>query len=90
MIMNVIGWIIFGALVGWIASLIMDTNEEQGAVGNIIVGIFGAIIGGFIVNIFGAEVNGFNLASLLVAILGAVILTFILKMFGRGNSVHNS
>ncbi len=89
MIMNVIGWIIFGALVGWIASLIMDTNEEQGAVGNITVGILGAIIGGFIMNIFGAEISGFNLASLLVAILGAVILTFVLKMFGHGGNAHD-
>ena len=84
--MNIIGWIIFGALVGWIASIIMGTNKEQGALGNIVVGILGAIIGGFIMNAVGTEVTGFNLGSLLVAILGAIILTFILKMFGRGNS----
>lgn len=82
MIMNIIMWILFGALVGWIASLIMKTDEEQGAVGNIIVGIVGAFLGGAIARIFGGSgVSGFNLGSLLVAILGAVILLFFLKMF---------
>lgn len=82
--MEIIAWIIFGAIVGWIASIIMRTNEQQGMVGNIIVGIIGAFIGGFIMNAFGAEVSGFNLASLLVAILGAMILIFIMKLFSRG------
>ena len=46
--MSIIMWIIFGALAGWIASIIMKTNAEQGAIGNIIVGILGALIGGFL------------------------------------------
>jgi len=89
---NIIAWIIFGALAGWIASIIMKTNEEQGALGNIVVGIIGAFIGGFIVRaITGNDVSGFNLASLLVAILGAVILLAILRMFHRGSGtpVHH-
>lgn len=81
---NILLWILFGALAGWIASMIMGTNQQQGAIGNIVVGIIGAFIGGFIIQIFGAEVSGFNLASLLVAILGAVVLIGLLRMFSRG------
>lgn len=75
--MGIIMWIIFGALAGWIASMVAGTDAEQGAFGNIIVGIVGAILGGFIVQALGGQgVTGFNLSSLLVAILGAVILLF--------------
>lgn len=85
MIINIIAWIIFGALAGWIASIIMRTNAEQGALGNIITGIIGAFIGGFIVqSLTGDTVTGFNLGSLLVAILGAIILIAIIKLFRRG------
>ena len=88
MAMNIILWVLFGALVGWIASLIMRTDAEQGAVGNIVVGIVGAFLGGAIARVFGgAGVTGFNLGSLLVAILGAVILVFFLKMFSRGDTM---
>lgn len=82
--MGIIMWIIFGALAGWIASMIMKTNEEQGAVANIVIGIIGAVIGGFIFNLLGgSDVNGFNIYSLIVAIVGAVILIAILKAFRK-------
>jgi uncharacterized membrane protein YeaQ/YmgE (transglycosylase-associated protein family) len=82
---EIIAWILFGALAGWIASIIMRTNAEQGAVGNIVVGIIGAIIGGFIVrSLTGNDVSGFNFGSLLTAILGAVILLAIVRLFRRG------
>ena len=86
MVLNIIAWIIFGALAGWIASLIMRTSAEQGAIGNIIVGIIGAIIGGFIMHAFGSSgVTGFNLYSLLVAIGGAIILLAIVRLFRGGH-----
>ena len=69
--MGILLWIVFGALVGWIASMIMRTDEEQGAIANIIIGIVGAFIGGAVSNMLGGpEVSGFNLTSLIVAILG--------------------
>lgn len=78
--MEILLWILFGALAGWIASMIAGTNEQQGALGNIIIGILGALIGGIVVRVFGGNgVTGFNLVSLLVAILGAVILLFVLR-----------
>lgn len=78
--MGIILWIVFGALAGWIASMIMKTDAKQGALGNIVVGIIGAMIGGFLMSFFGGTgVTGFNLYSLLVAVLGAVILIAILR-----------
>jgi uncharacterized membrane protein YeaQ/YmgE (transglycosylase-associated protein family) len=81
---NIILWIIFGALVGWVASIIMGTDEQQGGFANIVVGMVGAVIGGFIAGAFGsAGVTGFNLTSFLIALLGAILLIGIVKMFAR-------
>jgi len=78
--MGIILWIIFGALVGWIASLIMKTDQQQGAMLNIIVGIIGALLGGWLMSLFGnTGVTGFNIYSFLVSLLGAVILIAIVK-----------
>jgi uncharacterized membrane protein YeaQ/YmgE (transglycosylase-associated protein family) len=78
--MGIILWIIFGALVGWIASIIMKTDAQQGALLNIIVGIFGAVLGGYIMNFFGETgTTGFNLYSFLVALIGAVVLIVIVR-----------
>lgn len=82
--MNIILWIVFGALAGWIASMVMGTNAQMGALANIVVGIVGAIIGGLIMNAFGAQgVTGFNLPSMLVAIVGAVVLLFLVGLVRR-------
>ncbi|MBM3180744.1 MAG: GlsB/YeaQ/YmgE family stress response membrane protein [Chloroflexi bacterium] len=82
--MNFLVWIIFGALAGWIASIIMGKNAKMGAIANIIVGILGAFIGGYIMDFFGAGgVTGFNFTSLLVAIVGAVVLLFVVGLFTR-------
>ena len=75
-IINIIVWIIVGALAGWLASLVMKTNQEQGLIADIIVGIIGAFIGGFVLNLLGigGAVTGLNIASILTAFIGAVIL----------------
>jgi uncharacterized membrane protein YeaQ/YmgE (transglycosylase-associated protein family) len=84
MLINIIVWIVFGALAGWIASIIMKRDAQMGAAANIIVGIIGAFIGGFLMNTFGAAgVTGFNVYSLLVAILGAVVLLFLVSAVQR-------
>jgi uncharacterized membrane protein YeaQ/YmgE (transglycosylase-associated protein family) len=89
--MNLIGiltWIVFGALAGWIASLIMKTDRQMGAVANIVVGIAGAFIGGFIMENFLGQtgVNGFNLYSLLVAIGGAALLIWLVGLISGRRS----
>jgi uncharacterized membrane protein YeaQ/YmgE (transglycosylase-associated protein family) len=89
--MDVILWIVFGALAGWIASMIMGNNSSQGWLGNIIVGILGAVVGGWLVGLFApslAPANGFNIGSVLVAILGAVVVLFVYNMItGRKTTV---
>jgi uncharacterized membrane protein YeaQ/YmgE (transglycosylase-associated protein family) len=78
--MSLLVWIIFGALVGWVASIIAGTNDRQGAIGNIVVGIIGAFLGGFLMSLVGkGGVTGFNLYSVLVAVLGAVVLLMIYR-----------
>lgn len=84
--MGIILWVIFGAFVGWIASLIMGTDAEQGAVMNIAVGAVGAVLGGwFMTAIGGAGVDGFNLYSVLVALFGACVLIAAVKFLRRRN-----
>ena len=76
--MDLIVWILFGGLVGWAASMVMDTGG--GLLWNIGVGIVGAVIGGFIMNLLGQNgVEGFNLYSFLVAVLGACVLIAIVR-----------
>jgi uncharacterized membrane protein YeaQ/YmgE (transglycosylase-associated protein family) len=73
--MNFIIWIIFGGIAGWIASIIMKTDAQQGKIMNVVLGIIGAVVGGWIFSIFGAQgVTGFNLYSFIVAIIGAIIV----------------
>lgn len=82
--MGIIGWIIIGALAGWIASMITKNNKQMGAGLNILVGIIGGFIGGFIMNLLGGSgITGFNVWSLLVAIIGAVVLLLIINAIKR-------
>lgn len=82
--MGIISWIILGALAGWIASKMMNTDESMGGFANIAVGIIGALIGGFIMNFFNkAGAYSLNLYSLFVALLGSIILLAIIKVIVR-------
>jgi uncharacterized membrane protein YeaQ/YmgE (transglycosylase-associated protein family) len=80
---NILLWIIFGALAGWIAGAI--TGSGKGLLTNIVVGVIGAFLGGWLFNQFGGlGVTGFNLYSLLVAVVGAIVLLVIVRLFSRG------
>ncbi len=82
--MGVILWIIFGGIVGWVASLIMETDAQQGILLNIVVGIVGAVVGGWLMSVIGSTgVSGFNLYSFIVAVVGAVVLIAGVKMVRR-------
>ncbi len=86
MTMNVLGWIIIGALAGWIASVFTWNNRKMGCFLNIIVGVLGGIIGGFVMNLAGGSgITGFNVWSLFVAVIGAVILLLIVNAISRKN-----
>ena len=86
--MNFIVWLIAGALVGWVASMIMRTNSRQGLLLDIVVGIVGAFIAGYFLSpYFGiATINqrDFSMPSLLLSLGGAVILLAIVKALTRG------
>ena len=73
---------------GWIASLIMGTNVQQGAFLNILVGIVGAVLGGWLMSFFEqGGISGFNLYSFLVALIGAVVLLALTRMLRRTTRV---
>jgi len=77
--MGIILWIVFGALAGWIASIIV--RSRQGVLLDMVTGIIGAFIGGGIMAFIGyGGVTGFNAYSLLVAVLGSIILLGIVKV----------
>lgn len=80
--MDIIIWIIVGALAGWIASMIMKADGQMGPLANIVVGIVGAFVGGWVVGLFGTPpaAGQLNIPSILTAILGAVILIAVLRM----------
>ncbi|SFR96274.1 GlsB/YeaQ/YmgE family stress response membrane protein [Sphingomonas jatrophae] len=82
--MGLILWLIVGGVIGWLASIIMRTDAQQGIFLNIVVGIVGAFIGGLIVG--GGSINNapLNLYSFLASLLGAVILLGIVNLFRRG------
>jgi uncharacterized membrane protein YeaQ/YmgE (transglycosylase-associated protein family) len=86
--MNIVVWLVVGGLIGWVASLIMRTNAQQGIVLNVVVGIIGAVLGGwFLSPLFGVSTinqGNFSLASLLLSLLGAVILLAIVNLVRRG------
>lgn len=87
--MNFIIWLIVGGVIGWLASLVMKTNGQQGIILNVIVGIVGAMLGGwFISPLVGAGTinqNNFSLPALLVSFVGAAILLAIVNLFRRGS-----
>ncbi len=79
--MGIIAWIIVGLIAGWLTGLLMK-GSGYGVIGDIILGIVGALIGGFLASaLFGIPnaVNGFNLTSILIAFIGAVILVAIVR-----------
>lgn len=80
--MGFIAWVLVGLIAGYLASLVMKTNSEQGMLSDILIGMVGAVLGGFVMNLFGADgADGFSLYSIFVATLGAVLLIGIKKMF---------
>ena len=80
--MNIIIWIVLGAVAGWIASIIMKSNH--GIIEDIVLGVVGAFIGGFIFSFFGQSgVTGLNIYSIIVAVVGAVILIFLGRLIHR-------
>ncbi|WP_300650133.1 GlsB/YeaQ/YmgE family stress response membrane protein [Hydrogenophaga sp.] len=85
--MNFIVWLAIGGVIGWLASLVMKTDGQQGIFLNVVVGIVGAALGGFLISplVGVATINQdtFSVGALVVSFLGAVILLAIVNMFRR-------
>lgn len=78
-------WILFGALIGWLASIITKNNSRMGAGWNIVVGLVGSVLGGFIAQFIGlGSYSQFSLGGILIALGGAVVLLLIVNLFKRG------
>ena len=88
--MNIIIWLVVGGLIGWLASMIMKTNDSQGLVLNVVVGVIGAALAGwFISPLIGVGTinqDNFSLPALLVSLVGAVILLGIVNLLRRGSA----
>lgn len=86
--MNFIIWIIAGAVIGWIASMIMHTNGRQGLLLDIVVGIVGAFLAGLVLTpllgIGTINQNNFSLPALLVSLVGAILLLAIVRLLRGG------
>ncbi|CAN5250731.1 GlsB/YeaQ/YmgE family stress response membrane protein [soil metagenome] len=87
--MNLIIWLIVGGVVGWLASIIMKRDAQQGILMNIVVGIVGALLAGWLISPLlgvGTINGGLSVGSFLVSLLGAVVLLAIVNMFTRGRA----
>jgi uncharacterized membrane protein YeaQ/YmgE (transglycosylase-associated protein family) len=88
--MNFIIWIVLGGVIGWLASLVMKTDAQQGVFLNVVVGIVGAFLGGLVIApLIGSGTinqNDFSLASILVSLVGAIVLLAIVNLVRRGTT----
>jgi uncharacterized membrane protein YeaQ/YmgE (transglycosylase-associated protein family) len=87
--MNLLIWLVVGGVIGWIASMIMRTDAQQGLLLNIVVGIVGAMLGGWLISpLLGVGTinqSNFSMGSMVVSLVGAVILLAIVNLFRRGS-----
>ena len=93
MIVNIIAWLVLGAIAGYIAGYLVKGDERYGVIGHIVLGIVGAIVGGFIAyNLLGfnsgaqAKSGDISIGSIIVAIVGAVIVVWVVNFFMRSRS----
>ena len=88
--MNFIIWLVVGGLIGWVASMIMKTDAQQGVILNVVVGIIGSMLGGwFVAPLLGTGTinqNDFSVMGLVSSLIGAVILLAIVNLFRRGSA----
>jgi uncharacterized membrane protein YeaQ/YmgE (transglycosylase-associated protein family) len=86
--MGIIIWLVIGGIVGWLASIVMKRDGQQGVLLNVIVGIVGALLGGWLISPLvgvGTINQGVSIGSILVSLIGAIILLAIVNLFKRGS-----
>jgi uncharacterized membrane protein YeaQ/YmgE (transglycosylase-associated protein family) len=86
--MNIIIWLVVGGLIGWLASMVMKTNDSQGMILNVVVGIIGAAVAGWfispLVGVGTINQDNFSLPALIVSFIGAVVLLAVVNLVRRG------
>jgi uncharacterized membrane protein YeaQ/YmgE (transglycosylase-associated protein family) len=86
--MNVIVWLAVGGVIGWVASMVMNTDSQQGIFLNVVVGIVGALVAGWVISplVGSGTINqgNFSMSSLVASLVGAVILLAVVNLFRRG------
>ena len=88
--MNFIIWLVIGGVIGWLASMVMKTDGQQGIILNIVVGIVGAFLGGWLISplvgVGTINQDNFSIGAMLVSFVGALILLAIVNFFRRGRA----
>ena len=85
--MTILAWIVVGIIAGYLAKRVMPGEGPGGFLGDLVVGVIGAVVGGWIFNYFGQTgATGLNLSSILVAFVGAVVFLWILRLLTRGRA----
>ena len=83
--MGIISWLVVGLIAGWLAGMVMK-GGGYGVVGDIVLGIIGALVGGFLASTFlKVDITGINLVSIVIAALGALIVVFVSRLVMGGN-----
>jgi uncharacterized membrane protein YeaQ/YmgE (transglycosylase-associated protein family) len=86
--MNIIIWLVVGGLIGWLASMVMKTNDSQGMILNVVVGIIGAAVAGWfispLVGVGTINQDNFSLPGLIVSFIGAIVLLAVVNLVRRG------
>lgn len=89
-VMNIIIWLVVGGLIGWLASVVMKTNDSQGLILNVVVGVIGAALAGWfispLVGVGTINQDNFSLPALIISFLGALILLGIVNLLRRGKA----
>ena len=84
MIVDIIVWLLIGLIAGWLASVLMKTNAQQGVLADIVLGIIGAVVGGYLLSFLDLPgASGLSLYSILVAVLGAIVVIAVGRMLYR-------
>ena len=88
--MNFIIWLVVGGLIGWVASMVMRTDGQQGIILNVIVGIVGAFLGGWLISpMVGVPTinqDAFSVGAMVVSLIGAIILLAVVNLVNRGRA----
>ena len=88
--MNFIIWLVVGGLIGWVASMVMKTDAQQGVMLNIVVGIVGAFLGGWLISplvgVPSINQDAFSVGAMAVSLVGAIILLAVVNLMRRGTA----